>query len=97
MGGEENIWENSQQISIQIWKKIADSFHKQLSNDREIEFITYNHDMDMDLERVTKGNGNKICQGSGPYYFTFKKILTKAQKKKLNKVYIILMGNFIIL
>ena len=105
MGGAENIWGNSQQVGTQICglkrkerklyeQKIASSFHKQSSNDREIEFITYNHGMDMGLERITKGNANKVCQGSGPYFFTFKKILSKAQKKKLNKVYINIDGEF---
>ena len=105
MGGAENIWGNSEQIGTQICglkrkerkiyeNKIASSFHKQSSNDKKVEFITYNHGMDMGLERVSKGNANKVYQGAGPFYFTFKKILSKAQKKKLNKVYINIDGEF---
>jgi len=105
MGGTENIWGMSQQIGIQpcgLKKKerkiyennISNSFHKQSSNDREIEFITYTHGMDMGLDRVTGGNAKKVYQGSGPFFFTFKKVLSKAQKKKLNKVYINIDGEF---
>ena len=105
MGGTENIWGNTEQIGIQhcglkrkekkiFENKIANSFNKQSSNDKKIEFITYNHGMDMGLDRVTGGNANKIYQGFGPFSFTFKKILSKAQKKKLNKVYINIDGEF---
>ena len=105
MGGTENIWGSSQQIGIQACglkrkekklyeKNIADSFHKQSSNDRRIEFITYGHGMDMGIDRVTGGKAKKIYQGSGPFFFTFKKILSKGQKKKLNKVYINIDGEF---
>ena len=105
MGGTENIWGSSQQIGIQACglkrkerkiyeKKVMDSFYKQSSNDRKVEFITYGHGMDMGLDRVTGGKAKKIYQGSGPFYFTFKKMLSKGQKKKLNKVYINIDGEF---
>ena len=105
MGGTENIWGMSDQIGIQTCglkrkerkiyeNKIANSFHKQSSNDKEIEFITYNHGMDMGLDKVAGGKANKIHQGLGPFFITFKKILSKGQKKKLNKVYINIDGEF---
>ena len=106
MGGTEHIWGNKNQIGIQACglkraekKKFElDLLQKlnkeQLSDDRKIEFITYNHGMDMGLDRVARGNARKIHQGSGPFVFTFKKILSKAQKKKLNKVYINIDGEF---
>ena len=105
MGGTENIWGMSKQIGIQACglkrkekkiyeQKIESTFHKQSSNDRNIEFITYGHGMDMGLDRVTGGKAKKIYQGSGPFFFTFKKILSKAQKRKLNKVYINIDGEF---
>ncbi len=105
MGGTENIWGMSDQIGIQTCglkrkerkiyeNKIANSFHKQSSNDRQIEFITYNHGMDMGLDRVAGGKARKIHQGLGPFFITFKKILSKGQKKKLNKVYINIDGEF---
>ena len=56
--------------------------------------MTYDHGMDMGLDRVSRGNAKKIHQGKGPFVFTFKKILSKAQKKKLNKVYINIDGEF---
>ena len=106
MGGTEHIWGNTNQIGIQACglkraeKKqfeldLLQKLNKdQLSDDRKIEFITYNHGMDMGLDRVARGNAKKIHQGSGPFVFTFKKILSKAQKKKLNKVYINIDGEF---
>ena len=105
IGGTENIWGMSDQIGIQTCglkrkerkiyeNKIANSFHKQSSNDRQIEFITYNHGMDMGLDRVAGGKARKIHQGLGPFFITFKKILSKGQKKKLNKVYINIDGEF---
>ena len=48
----------------------------------------------MGLDRVTGGKAKKIYQGSGPFFFTFKKILSKGQKKKLNKLYINIDGEF---
>ena len=105
MGGAENIWGSSKHIGIQACglkrkekklyeKKITDSFHKQSSNDKQIEFITYTHGMDMGIDRYTGGNAKRIYQGSGPFYYTFKKILSKGQKKKLNNVYINIDGEF---
>ena len=105
MGGTEHIWGSTNQIGIQPCKlkrgekklfeqDLLKSFQHQLSNDRKIEFITYNHGMDMGLDRVARGNAKKIHQGKGPFIFTFKKILSKAQKKKLNKVYINIDGEF---
>ena len=105
MGGAENIWGSSKQIGIQACglrrkekklyqKKITDSFHKQSSNDKQIEFITYTHGMDMGIDRYTGGKAKRIYQGSGPFYYTFKKILSKGQKKKLNNVYINIDGEF---
>ena len=105
MGGTEHIWGSTNQIGIQpcglkrkekklFELELSNKFTNQLSNDRKIEFITYNHGMDMGLDRVTRGNAKKIHQGKGPFVFTFKKILSKAQKKKLNKVYINIDGEF---
>ena len=50
--------------------------------------------LDSILEGDERGNAKKIHQGKGPFVFTFKKILSKAQKKKLNKVYINIDGEF---
>ena len=105
MGGTENIWGSSEQIGIQACglkrkekkiyeKNIAKSFHNQSSDDKEIEFITYTHGMDMGLDRVTGGRAKKVYQGHGPFVFTFKKILSRGQKKKLNNVYINIDGEF---
>ena len=105
MGGTEHIWESTNQIGIQpcglkrgekklFESNLLKSFKHQLSDDRKIEFITYDHGMDMGLDRVSRGNAKKIHQGKGPFIFTFKKILSKAQKKKLNKVYINIDGEF---
>ena len=105
MGGTEHIWGSTNQIGIQpcglkrkekklFELELSNKFTNQLSNDRKIEFITYNHGMDMGLDRVARGNAKKIHQGKGPFVFTFKKILSKAQKKKLNKVYINIDGEF---
>ena len=105
MGGTEHIWGSTNQIGIQpcglrrrekklFELELSKTFKKQYSDDRKIEFITYNHGMDMGLDRVSRGNAKKIHQGKGPFVFTFKKILSKAQKKKLNKVYINIDGEF---
>ena len=105
MGGTEHIWGNTNQIGIQpcgLKKKekklyeqnFSANFKPQSSNDRKIEFVTYSHGMDMGLEKVSQGNAKKIHQGSGPFLFTFKKKLSQAQKKKLNKVYINIDGEF---
>lgn len=105
MGGTENIWGMSEQLGTQkcglkrkekkIYENnIINSFHKQTSDDKQIEFISYNHGMDMGLDRVAGGKAMKIYQGFGPFFITFKKILSKGQKKKLNKVYINIDGEF---
>ena len=105
MGGTEHIWGNTNQIGIQpcgLKRKekklyemsLSKNFKHQSSDDRKIEFVTYNHGMDMGLERVSQGNAKKIHQGSGPFLFTFKKKVSQAQKKKLNKVYINIDGEF---
>jgi diacylglycerol kinase (ATP) len=104
-GGTQNIWGSTEKIGIQACKlkrkekkifenNIANSFHDQSSNDKQIEFCTYNYGMQMGLDRVTGGRANKICQGFGPFCFTFKKILSKSQKKRLNRVYINIDGEF---
>ena len=105
MGGTENIWGSSEQIGIQACglkrkerkiyeSNIAKSFHNQSSDDKQIELITYTHGMDMGLDRVTGGRAKKVYQGHGPFIFTFKKILSRGQKKKLNNVYINIDGEF---
>ena len=105
LGGLENIWKNSKKIGIQVIglkkkekkefeEKIMKTFDKQSCSDKKVEFFTYDHLMDMGLDKLFGIRAKKVHQGSGPFYFTFKKNPSKSQKKKLNKVYINIDGEF---
>ena len=105
MGGISNLWEKSTKLGIQNIglkrkeRKIFEndflkSFAKKNYSDRKIELFTYDDLMDMGLDNLFGIRAKKVHQGHGPLYFTFKINPSKSQKKKLNKVYINMDGEF---
>ena len=105
MGGTQNIWDKSSHIGItqeEITKKqykdyrkeVLEHFKKQAFDDKKIEFFTYEHGIEMGLERVNRGMAKRVYQGPGPVYLEFKKNPDETEKIALSKVYVNCDGEF---
>ena len=105
MGGTRNIWDKSAHIGIkqeeaskseykEYKKEVLKHFQKQAFDDKKIEFFTYEHGIELGLERVARGMAKRVYQGPGPVYLEFKKNPDQTQKVALNKVYLNCDGEF---
>ena len=105
MGGTQNIWDKSSHIGItqeeitkkqykEYRKEVLENFKKQAFDDKKIEFFTYEHGIEMGLERVNRGMAKRVYQGSGPVYLEFKKNPDETEKIALSKVYVNCDGEF---
>ena len=105
MGGTKNIWEKSSNIGItqneitknefaEYKKKVNENFQKQSFSDKKIEFFTYQHGIELGLEKVARGLANKVYQGEGPVFLEFKKNPSDEERVALQKVYLNCDGEF---
>ncbi len=105
MGGTQNIWDKTSHIGItqedatkkqykEYKKEVLESFKKQAFDDKKIEFFTYEHGIELGLERVTRGMAKRVYQGSGPVFLEFKKNPDETEKVALTKVYLNCDGEF---
>ena len=105
MGGTQNIWDKSDHLAIKVEdvskkqykeyrKQVLNSFNKQRFDDKKIEFFTYEHGIELGLERVARGLAKKVYQGGGPVFLEFKKKPNSTESKALSKVYINADGEF---
>jgi diacylglycerol kinase (ATP) len=105
MGGTQNIWDKSSHIGItqedatknqykEYRKGVLESFQKQAFDDKKIEFFTYEHGIELGLERVARGMAKRVYQGAGPVFLEFKKNPDNTEKIALSKVYLNCDGEF---
>ena len=105
MGGTQNIWDRSSNVGLiqgegskdqyNLYKrKVLESFQKQAFDDKKIEFLTYEHGIELGIERVVRGMGKRVYQGEGPFFFEFKKHPNDTEKIALEKVYMNCDGEF---
>ena len=105
MGGVKNIWANSSNLGIapeettksqfkEYKKDIFDSFQEQSYNDKKLEILVYENSVEEALENIKRGMGNRIYQGSGPFYFKFKNNVNNLEQKGIGNVYLNLDGEF---
>ena len=105
MGGTQNIWDKTSHLGItqedvtskqyeEYKKQVLQHFEKQAFDDKKIEFFTYEHGIQLGLERVARGQAKRIYQGFGPVYLGFKKNPDETEKIALTKVYLNCDGEF---
>ena len=105
MGGTQNIWDKSSNIGLEkedstkkelkdYKKEVLEHFKKQAFDDKKIEFFTYEHGIELGLERVARGIAKRVYQGAGPVYLEFKKNPDDTEKLALEKVYLNCDGEF---
>ena len=105
MGGTRNIWDKTSHIGIQqeelskeqyreYKRQVIDNWQKQAFDDKKIEFFTFEHGIEMGLERVTRGLAKRVYQGPGPIFLEFKKNPDETEREALMKVYINCDGEF---
>ena len=105
MGGTQNIWDKSSHIGItqeeitkkeykEYKKEVLEHFQKQALDDKKIEFFTYEHGIELGLERVARGIAKRVYQGYGPVFLKFKKNPDETEKIALEKVYLNCDGEF---
>ena len=105
MGGTQNIWDKSSNIGITqeemtrkeykgYKKEVLEHFQKQALDDKIIEFFTYEHGIELGLEKVARGMAKKVYQGCGPVFLKFKKNPDENEKIALESVYLNCDGEF---
>ena len=105
MGGTQNIWDKTTHLGItqeeatkkqysEYKKQVLEHFQKQAFDDKKIEFFTYEHGIQLGLERVARGQAKRVYQGFGPVYLEFKKHPDETEKVALRKVYLNCDGEF---
>jgi len=105
MGGTQNIWDKSSHLGItqedatkkqyrEYKKEVLENFKKQAFDDKKIEFFTYEHGIELGLERVARGMAKRVYQGTGPVFLEFKKNPDETEKVALRKVYLNCDGEF---
>ena len=105
MGGTQKIWDKSNNLAVskeefnkkqekEYCKEVLSHFQKQSFNDKKIEFFTYEHGIQLGLERISGGMAKRVYQGSGPFYLDFKKKPNEIEKEALKIVYLNCDGEF---
>ena len=105
MGGTTDIWEKTSHIGIQqeeltkegykeYKRQVLENWKKQAFDDKQIEFFTFEHGIQIGLEKVARGLAKRVYQGPGPVFLEFKKDPNETEKIALTKVYINCDGEF---
>ena len=105
MGGTHNIWENTSHIGIQkeeltkdeyreYKKQVIDNWKNQAFDDKKIEFFTFEHGIEIGLEKVARGLAKRVYQGTGPVFLEFKKDPNETERIALTKVYVNCDGEY---
>ena len=105
MGGTKNIWTNSSNLGItpenatknefnQYKKDIFDNFQVQSYNDKKLEILVYESAIEEGLEKITKGMGKRIYQGTGPFYFKFRNNTFNTENNEIGNIYLNLDGEY---
>lgn len=106
MGGVRDIWEqagnsisttisNAEKEDLNNYKKeVLNSFSAQKSDDKKLEFFSYEYGFELGLELVAGGLADKLFQGYGPFIMNFKHNPNEEESKKMEKVYLNTDGEF---
>ena len=105
MGGTRNIWDKTSHIGIQqeeltkegyreYKRQVLDNWKKQAYDDKKIEFFTFEHGIEIGLEKVARGQARRVYQGYGPVFLEFKKEPDATERIALTKVYVNCDGEF---
>ena len=105
MGGTRNIWDKTSHIGIQqeeltkegyreYKRQVLDNWKKQAFDDKKIEFFTFEHGIEIGLEKVARGQARRVYQGYGPVFLEFKKEPDATERIALTKVYVNCDGEF---
>ena len=105
MGGTRNIWDKTSHLGIhqeeatkeayrEYKRQVLENFKKQAYDDKQIEFFTFEHGIELGLEKVARGLAKRVYQGKGPVYLQFKKQPDDTEKIALTKVYVNCDGEF---
>ena len=105
MGGTRNIWDKTSHLGIhqeeatkeayrEYKRQVLENFKKQAYDDKQIEFFTFEHGIEIGLEKVARGLAKRVYQGKGPVYLQFKKQPDDTEKIALTKVYVNCDGEF---
>ena len=105
MGGTRNIWGKTSHIGIQqeeltkdeyreYKKQVVDNWKNQAFDDKQIEFFTFEHGIEIGLEKVARGLAKRVYQGTGPVFLEFKKEPNDTERIALTKVYVNCDGEF---
>ena len=105
MGGTRNIWGKTSHIGIQqeeltkdeyreYKKQVVDNWKNQAFDDKQIEFFTFEHGIEIGLEKVARGLAKRVYQGTGPVFLEFKKEPNDTERVALTKVYVNCDGEF---
>ena len=105
MGGTRNIWGKTSHIGIQqeeltkdeyreYKKQVVDNWKNQAFDDKQIEFFTFEHGIEIGLEKVARGLAKRVYQGTGPVFLEFKKDPNDTERIALTKVYVNCDGEF---
>ena len=105
MGGTRNIWGKTSHIGIQqeeltkdeyreYKRQVIDNWKNQAFDDKKIEFFTFEHGIEIGLEKVARGLAKRVYQGTGPVVLEFKKEPNETERIALTKVYVNCDGEF---
>ena len=105
MGGTTDIWDKTSHIGIQqeeltkegykeYKRQVLENWKKQAFDDKQIEFFTFEHGIQIGLEKVARGLAKRVYQGPGPVFLEFKKDPNETEKIALTKVYVNCDGEF---
>ena len=105
MGGSYNIWERSSHLGVtkkdatkeeyeKIKKQKFDNFEKQSYDDKKLEILTYERGIEEGMEKIKKGMSNRIYQGTGPFFFEFKRGVDNNERMALENVYLNIDGEY---
>ena len=105
MGGTRNIWGKTTHLGIQqdeaskedyreYKRQVVEKFKNQAFDDKQIEFFTFEHGIEIGLEKVARGLAKRVYQGPGPVFLEFKKEPNEVERVGLTKVYVNCDGEF---
>ena len=75
-------------------RQVIDNWKNQAFDDKKIEFFTFEHGIEIGLEKVARGLAKRVYQGTGPVFLEFKKDPNETERIALTKVYVNCDGEF---